>query len=207
MEGHKAEKLFSLIYGLSLTIMKDIQGVFWGCPRIEALFWPGLGGYVTALTGRALEWHSRGQRFDPAYLHHEESCIRKDAGFFLFPRCFKPPGCQQIISPDAASQRPAFCMPCLPPPGFFTDAGQLSAQSCLWDLRCDRVKPQRKNRLRERGNDMFALFLVIVYYIVGLLRESYLEFVAAEYYCDQCRWMAESKRSGQLPEDRKYWEH
>jgi hypothetical protein len=69
VEGHKAEKLFSLIYGLSLTIMKDIQGVFWGCPRIEALFWPGLGGYVTALTGRALEWHSRGQRFDPAYLH------------------------------------------------------------------------------------------------------------------------------------------
>ncbi len=54
---------------------------------------------------------------------------------------------------------------------------------------------------------MFALFLVIVYYIVGLLRESYLEFVAAEYYCDQCRWMAESKRSGQLPEDCKYWEH
>ena len=47
---------------------------------------------------------------------------------------------------------------------------------------------------------MFALFLVIVYYIVGLLRESYLEFVAAEYYyCDQCRWMAESKRNGQLP--------
>lgn len=54
---------------------------------------------------------------------------------------------------------------------------------------------------------MFELFLVIVYYIVGLLRESYLEFVAAEYYCDQCRWMVESKRSGQLPEDRKYWEH
>jgi len=83
----------------------------------------------------------------------------------------------------------------------------LSAQSCLWDLRCDRVKPQRKNRLRERGNDMFVLFLVIVYYIVGLLRESYLEFVAAEYYCDQCRWMAESKRNGQLPENRKWWEH
>ncbi len=57
---------------------------------------------------------------------------------------------------------------------------------------------------------MFVLFLVTVvtvYYIVGLLRESYLEFVAAEYYCDQCRWMAESKCSGQLPEDRKYWEH
>ena len=38
-------------------------------PRIEALFWPGLEGYVTALTGRALDWQSRGQRFDPAYLH------------------------------------------------------------------------------------------------------------------------------------------
>ena len=27
-------------------------------------------GYSSA--GRALEWHSRGQRFDPAYLHNEE---------------------------------------------------------------------------------------------------------------------------------------
>ena len=81
MEGRKAEKLFSLIYGLSLTIMKDIQGVFWGCPRIEALFWPGLGGYVTALTGRALDWQSRGQRFDPAYLHQKAS---KPYGFDAF---------------------------------------------------------------------------------------------------------------------------
>ena len=32
---------------------------------------PGLRGYVTDTTGRALEWHSRGQRFDPAYLHQE----------------------------------------------------------------------------------------------------------------------------------------
>ena len=64
--------------------MKDIQGVFWGCPRIEALFWPGLEGYVTALTGRALEWHSRGQRFDPAYLHHENPVIFEITGFFRF---------------------------------------------------------------------------------------------------------------------------
>ena len=27
-------------------------------------------GYSSA--GRALEWHSRGQRFDPAYLHNEK---------------------------------------------------------------------------------------------------------------------------------------
>ena len=49
-------------------------------PRIEALFWPGLEGYVTALTGRALDWQSRGQRFDPAYLHQTGalSILNKD---------------------------------------------------------------------------------------------------------------------------------
>ena len=32
-----------------------------------------LRGYVTDGLRRALEWHSRGQRFDPAYLHHKET--------------------------------------------------------------------------------------------------------------------------------------
>ena len=31
-----------------------------------------LQGYVADWFGRALEWHSRGQRFDPAYLHQKE---------------------------------------------------------------------------------------------------------------------------------------
>ena len=66
------------------------------------------------------------------------------------------------------------------------------------------MKAQRKNR-GERRNDMFTLFLVIVYYIVVRLRESYLEFAAAEYYCNQCRWMAESKRNGRLPADYEWW--
>lgn len=48
-------------------------------------------------------------------------------------------------------------------------------------------------------------FLALIYIIVGLLRESYLEFVAAQYDCDQCRWMAESKRNGQLPADCEWW--
>lgn len=52
---------------------------------------------------------------------------------------------------------------------------------------------------------MFTLFLVIVYYIVVRLRESYLEFAAVEYDCDQCRWMAERKRNGQLPADYEWW--
>ena len=41
----------------------------------------------TRWLGRALEWHSRGQRFDPAYLHHErhksEIRFRKEADFCL----------------------------------------------------------------------------------------------------------------------------
>ena len=32
---------------------------------------PNIWGYSSA--GRALEWHSRGQRFDPAYLHQTKS--------------------------------------------------------------------------------------------------------------------------------------
>ncbi len=32
----------------------------------------GFWGYVTDSLGRALEWHSRGQRFDPAYLHQSK---------------------------------------------------------------------------------------------------------------------------------------
>ncbi len=33
---------------------------------------------------RALEWHSRGQRFDPAYLHQNETGIRKGVRFVCF---------------------------------------------------------------------------------------------------------------------------
>ena len=37
-------------------------------------------GCVTVSLGRALEWHSRGQRFDPAYLHQTGalSILNKD---------------------------------------------------------------------------------------------------------------------------------
>ena len=45
------------------------------------------------------------------------------------------------------------------------------------------------------------IFLYIIYVVVSLLRESYLEFVAAEYYCDKCRWVAESKRKGTYKPD------
>ena len=41
-------------------------------------------GYSSA--GRALEWHSRGQRFDPAYLHQKPSKSSDFGGFF----CISP---------------------------------------------------------------------------------------------------------------------
>ena len=41
-------------------------------------------GYSSA--GRALEWHSRGQRFDPAYLHQGtqgKGLFQKERAFFV----------------------------------------------------------------------------------------------------------------------------
>ena len=48
-------------------------------------------GYSSA--GRALEWHSRGQRFDPAYLHQIERDVRKNLVVSMtarFFRCLRP---------------------------------------------------------------------------------------------------------------------
>ena len=45
--------------------------------------YPLLEGSLHACTGRALEWHSRGQRFDPAYLHQNKKDIRKDVLFIV----------------------------------------------------------------------------------------------------------------------------
>ena len=46
-------------------------------------------GYSSA--GRALEWHSRGQRFDPAYLHQTKkrtSAIVSGGAFYLSGRIY-----------------------------------------------------------------------------------------------------------------------
>src|SRR5450830_631922 len=49
-----------------------------GSGRSSTLSAPG--GYSSA--GRALAWHARGQRFDPAYLHHNET--NKSKNLLLF---------------------------------------------------------------------------------------------------------------------------
>ena len=42
-------------------------------------------GCVFACVGRALEWHSRGQEFDPLRLHHKNSEVIKPRSFiFLY---------------------------------------------------------------------------------------------------------------------------
>ena len=41
-------------------------------------------GCVSAWFGRALAWHARGQRFDPAILHQKSTVLRRKYGAFLF---------------------------------------------------------------------------------------------------------------------------
>ena len=50
-----------------------------------------LRGFVSDGFGRALEWHSRGQRFDPAYLHHlrRESSLGRSLENTMFSRLFR----------------------------------------------------------------------------------------------------------------------
>ena len=66
-------------------------------------------GYSSA--GRALEWHSRGQRFDPAYLHHRrcaEYSFLLDLPFGqVFLLCGSEPrtSCIFIRPPPAAGRR------------------------------------------------------------------------------------------------------
>ena len=52
---------------------------------LEIQWFPVIWGYSSA--GRALEWHSRGQRFDPAYLH-QKTC-NASCGSFLLVRLQK----------------------------------------------------------------------------------------------------------------------
>ena len=43
--------------------------------------------------GRALAWHARGQRFDPAILHQKSTVLRRKYGAFLFCSGKKIRGC------------------------------------------------------------------------------------------------------------------
>ena len=77
------KKIFFLLFLTDYQIKNDSRRnnivriiVFIASPKLQ------LQGYVTARFGRALEWHSRGQRFDPAYLH-QDTCFNRSGCFFV----------------------------------------------------------------------------------------------------------------------------
>ena len=68
----------------------DKKTPFWydnTCRWEEHLERGEIWGYSSA--GRALEWHSRGQRFDPAYLHQKPSKSSDFGGFSLSWESFR----------------------------------------------------------------------------------------------------------------------
>ncbi len=64
-------------------------------------------GYSSA--GRALEWHSRGQRFDPAYLHHR---VLKTNGFqdFFFVKMVVLPLKCHLFEPGRYTRFPRYTL-------------------------------------------------------------------------------------------------
>ena len=106
---------------------------------------PVLRGYVTAWLGRALEWHSRGQRFDPDYLHQkvrEKACFREKASFFFRFRKFKK--IRMVL------------LPCTPP-----------------FMRLHQLYPHAETLILEKGGILFiSLFFRIVTILIIRLDTS-----------------------------------
>ena len=64
------ENHFSTEFGVLTPNHTHSHTLFWGC--------------VSRWFGRALAWHARGQRFDPAILHQKSTVLRLKYGAFLF---------------------------------------------------------------------------------------------------------------------------
>ena len=64
------EKHFSTEFGVLTSNHTHSHTLFWGC--------------VSRWFGRALAWHARGQRFDPAILHQKSTILHVKYGAFLF---------------------------------------------------------------------------------------------------------------------------
>ena len=64
------ENHFSTEFGVLTLNHTHSHTLFWGC--------------VSRWFGRALAWHARGQRFDPAILHQKSTVLRRKYGAFLF---------------------------------------------------------------------------------------------------------------------------
>ncbi len=66
-------------------------GIWYHSTRSAEQIW----GYSSA--GRALEWHSRGQRFDPAYLHQKKETPNRVFPFFRSIYPIEPPKSRQAF--------------------------------------------------------------------------------------------------------------
>ena len=64
------EKHFSTEFAVLTPNHTHSHTLFWGC--------------VSRWFGRALAWHARGQRFDPAILHQKSTILHVKYGAFLF---------------------------------------------------------------------------------------------------------------------------
>ena len=70
------DNIYLLCY--TATCLSSIAGAGYSSP------FPSHQGVHTRWFGRALEWHSRGQRFDPAYLHQKKTLKPQRFQGFLF---------------------------------------------------------------------------------------------------------------------------
>ena len=99
------DNIYLLCY--TATCLSSIAGAGYSSP------FPSHQGVHTRWFGRALEWHSRGQRFDPAYLHHKKT-LKPQRFMFTGTQCDlwgRPDGTGQKISREIIS-RLIFCSCC-----------------------------------------------------------------------------------------------
>ena len=78
-------KLFSCCYADCWTenhFSTEFSVLTLNCTHSHTLFW----GCVSRWFGRALAWHARGQRFDPAILHQKGTVFRRKYGAFRLIR-------------------------------------------------------------------------------------------------------------------------
>ena len=79
------DNIYLLCY--TATCLSSIAGAGYSSP------FPSHQGVHTRWFGRALAWHARGQRFDPAILHQKSTVLRRKYGAFLFYSGKKTRGC------------------------------------------------------------------------------------------------------------------
>ena len=98
------EKHFSTEFGVLTPNHTHSHTLFWGC--------------VSRWYGRALAWHARGQRFDPAILHQKSTVLCRKYGAFLFAEAgFLGGGCIASPAPFSGFCRRSSYAPAIPHDG------------------------------------------------------------------------------------------